>query len=466
MWEQIARRIRVAWRALFCPPAAEDARGGPGLEVKRIVGVDAFLSRADLLWSRPGGAGLVPTCVILEIRGLAEVATELGQSVLRDARTICRDRLTDMLRPHDVVALIGDVRFAIALALPPDQAKLFGRRVEAALDEPLTLSGQTFRLSARLGIASAPGSRPPAADCLARAEDALDRALVRGNQAVAVWTPGIARDIEARRDLARQLATALEAGEIVPWFQPQICTSSGRVSGAEALARWQHPERGVLPPSQFLETLQRSGRIERLARTMITGTLEALAAWDAAGLIVPRVSINLGAAELTDPTLVTYLKWELDRHGISADRLAIEILETVVADMRDNAVTGTVRQLAGIGCGIDLDDFGMGAAPLTTLRALPIQRIKLDRSVVAQVDRDPAQRRMVTALLSLADRLGLETVAEGVERAAEHALLAQLGCDHVQGFCIARPMPAQKFAEWLPAYESQIIKAPPLPRRA
>lgn len=199
---------------------------------------------------------------------------------------------------------------------------------------------------------------------------------------------------------------------------------------------------------------------------MITGTLEALAAWDAAGLIVPRVSINLGAAELTDPTLVTYLKWELDRHGISADRLAIEILETVVADMRDNAVTGTVRQLAGIGCGIDLDDFGMGAAPLTTLRALPIQRIKLDRSVVAQVDRDPAQRRMVTALLSLADRLGLETVAEGVERAAEHALLAQLGCDHVQGFCIARPMPAQKFAEWLPAHEAQIIKAPPLPRRA
>jgi EAL domain-containing protein (putative c-di-GMP-specific phosphodiesterase class I) len=234
----------------------------------------------------------------------------------------------------------------------------------------------------------------------------------------------------------------------------------------EALARWIHPERGIVPPVQFLRVLEDSGRMERLSEVILQHALTALRSWDQAGLDVPRVSVNFADAELRDPRLVQRIQWELDRFGLGAQRLGIEVLETVIAGSPDGIVARNIIDLGRIGCQIDLDDFGTGHASITSLRRFTVHRLKIDRSFVTRVDRDEDQQRMLAAVLGMADRLGLETLAEGVESVGEHALLAQLGCDHVQGFGIARPMPADQLVDWARDHANRIAEAQRLGRSA
>ena len=159
---------------------------------------------------------------------------------------------------------------------------------------------------------------------------------------------------------------------------------------------------------------------------------------------VPTVSVNFSAAELRNPKLAEKLKWELDRFGLAPDRLTVEILETVVAETDNDVIVRNVAALAALGCGIDLDDFGTGHASITNIRRFALRRLKIDRSFVTRVDEDREQQKLVSAILSMAERLGLDTLAEGVETPGEHAMLSQLGCGHVQGFGIGRPMPSRK----------------------
>jgi diguanylate cyclase len=161
------------------------------------------------------------------------------------------------------------------------------------------------------------------------------------------------------------------------------------------------------------------------------------------------VSVNFSAAELRNPRLPDRLRWELDRFGLGPDRLTVEVLETVIAATDNDVIVANIAALSAMGCGIDLDDFGIGHASITTIRRFAVRRIKIDRSFVTRVDQDREQQRMVSAILSLADRLGLQTLAEGVETAGEHAMLSQLGCSHVQGFGIARPMPLDEVTDWM-----------------
>ena len=181
---------------------------------------------------------------------------------------------------------------------------------------------------------------------------------------------------------------------------------------------------------------------------MLFQTLNAMRAWDRAGYHVPAVAVNFCKEELRNPKLVEKLCWELDRFELAPERLTIEILETVVAETENDMVVRNIAALAEIGCGIDLDDFGTGHASITSIRRFAVNRIKIDRSFVTRLDSDAGQQRMVTAILSMAEQLGLQTLAEGVETLAEHAMLAQLGCSHVQGFVIARPMPFQDTIGW------------------
>ncbi|WP_311735011.1 EAL domain-containing protein [Alloyangia mangrovi] len=218
------------------------------------------------------------------------------------------------------------------------------------------------------------------------------------------------------------------------------------------------------PPARFLEALQDSGRMEQLSDAVLHHSLTALRGWDQDGLRIPRVSINFSEVELRNPRLVDRLKWDLDRFGLPASRLGVEVLETVIAESPDGIIARNISALARIGCRIDLDDFGTGHASIGALRRVTVHRLKIDRSFVTRIDRSEDQRRMLAAILGLADRLGLETVAEGVESSGEHALLAQLGCDHAQGFGIARPMPAPQLAEWARAHALNIAAAQKLGR--
>ena len=181
---------------------------------------------------------------------------------------------------------------------------------------------------------------------------------------------------------------------------------------------------------------------------------------------MPTVAVNFSADELRNPRLAEKLKWELDRFDLEPKRLCVEVLENVVAGTDNDVIVANIAALSKLGCGIDLDDFGTGNASITSIRRFAIRRIKIDRSFVTRVDEDREQQKMVSAILSMAERLGLATLAEGVETSAEHAMLAQLGCGDVQGFGIARPMPVDETMDWIARQRSRISGTPRIGHRA
>jgi len=355
-----------------------------------------------------------------------------------------------------------------SLRLDLDALLIMANRMQRALEEPAETEAGTHFLSAAIGFC--PSSRlrghVGGAQLIDAATTALSEALANGPSAVRAWSESMRVQRRARKTLLEEVERALAKGQIRPWFQPQLCTSTGAISGVEVLARWLHPDRGIVPPAEFLTALEEAGQLDRLSEVMLDHSLSALRHWDAAGLTIPRVSVNFSDVELRNPRLVTRLKWELDRFGLPASRLGVEVLETVIADAPEGMVARNITALSQLGCQIDLDDFGTGHASITALRRFAVHRLKIDRSFVTRVDRDEDQRRMLAAVLGLADRLGLETVAEGVESVAEHALLAQLGCDHVQGFGIARPMPADQLADWARGYAERVAAAQSIGRSA
>ncbi|MFZ1347524.1 MAG: EAL domain-containing protein, partial [Tabrizicola sp.] len=192
---------------------------------------------------------------------------------------------------------------------------------------------------------------------------------------------------------------------------------------------------------------------------MLTQSLVALAEFDRKGLRVPTVAVNFSAQELQDPQLPERLRWTLDRFQLAPARLTVEVLESVVAGEGDELIASNIGRIAAMGCGVDLDDFGTGNASITAIRRFALNRLKIDRSFIREVDQNRDQQKLVTAILSLAERLGLETLAEGVETQGEHALLAQLGCGHVQGYVIARPMPVEDLSGWLASHRDSYAQA-------
>jgi EAL domain-containing protein (putative c-di-GMP-specific phosphodiesterase class I) len=265
---------------------------------------------------------------------------------------------------------------------------------------------------------------------------------------------------KARAELREDVVDALATGQIQPWFQPQISTDTGQITGFEALARWHHPIKGIIPPKEFLRAIEQAGQLERLAEVMIYNSFAALQAWDAAGLHVPQIGVNFAGSELSNPKLLEKIKWELDRFDLAPDRLAVEVLETVIASAPDDMITRNINALGKLGCSIDLDDFGTGNASIASIKRFSVSRIKIDKSFVMKADRDPEQQRMISAILTMAERLQVQTLAEGVETVGEHVLLAQLGCDHVQGFGIGRPMPFDKTEEWINAHTAKLQAVP------
>lgn len=184
-----------------------------------------------------------------------------------------------------------------------------------------------------------------------------------------------------------------------------------------------------------------------------------------AGFNVPHVGVNFAKDELRNPNLVEKVAWKLDQYGISPDRLAVEVLENVVSESPEDVVARNINGLAALGCRIDLDDFGTGHASISSIRRFTVSRLKIDRSFVMHSDRDPEQQRLIHAIITMAERLGLETLAEGVESAGEHTILAQLGCDHVQGFGIARPMPFADTVSWMRKHNSKLQNPPEIGRK-
>lgn len=375
------------------------------------------------------------------------------------------DRLVAVLRETDSIAQLGDARFGICTApvrhLDLETCIQLAGRLQTAIEEPVAVNGINIYVSASVGFcqhARAPGTGGDA--WMRAAFTALREAQGRGPSAIRAFSDQMRIAIETRDEMRDDVVKALETGQIQPWFQPQISTDTGEVTGFEALARWNHPQRGILLPQEFLPAIESAGLLDRLTEVMMYHTFAALKAWDGAGMDVPQVGVNFTGSELRNPRLTDKVKWELDRFDLTPDRLAIEVLETVVACAPDDLITRNINALGAMGCRIDLDDFGTGHAAITSIRRFSVSRIKIDRSFVMKADRDPEQQRMISAILTMAERLEVETLAEGVETVGEHVLLAQLGCDHVQGYGIGRPMPFDQTLDWISRHMAKLADTP------
>lgn len=437
-----------------------------------VVNTQAANGLADSTLSNARAANLATACILVDVDGLDEIAQRGGDATSEALRDLALSRLRNTLRRDDRAVRMSDSRFLIFLApsirLDLEALLQLSTRLQASVEEPAALENSTRYLSASVGFCGSPRLPDDASgtQMLEAAQVALAEAINNGPSAIRAWSENMRAAHDEQQNLRIEVDRALANGQIQPWFQPQICTSTGNITGAEALARWIHPERGIVPPAQFLRVLEDAGCMNRLGEVILQHSLTALRSWDQAGLDIPRVSVNFSDAELRDPNLVQKIQWELDRFGLTAPRLGIEVLETVIAESPDGIIARNIVALGELGCHIDLDDFGTGHASITALRKFKVHRLKIDRSFVSRVDRDEDQHRMLAAILGMADRLGLETLAEGVESVGEHALLCQLGCDHVQGFGIARPMPSDQLIDWSKDHTLRIEGAQQLGRGA
>ncbi|MCV2891131.1 putative bifunctional diguanylate cyclase/phosphodiesterase [Ruegeria aquimaris] len=447
-------------------PMADRRTGAVG---SGMVQPSEFEAATHEIFASASGSGRKSACFVVELDDFPEFLHQHGHA---DTDLVLRrvgERLLSAVRDNDIVSQLGRNRFAICLA-PVPQLDLelciqLAGRMQAKVEDPISLGAAAVYVSCSIGFCQSnrvPGQN--ASSWLSAAEAALFTAQQASPSGIRAYSPDMAQPADDHARLRNEIEMALDKGQIQPWYQPQISTDTGKITGFEALARWIHPVRGVLTPNVFLPVIEQAGYMERLGQVMLFNALTALKAWDSAGVDVPRVGVNFASDELRNPGLVERIRWELDRFDLTPDRLAVEILETVFSNTPDDVITRNISGLGKMGCRIDLDDFGTGHASIASIRRFDITRIKIDRSFVKKADRDPEQQRMVAAILTMAERLELETLAEGVETVGEHAVLAQLGCDHVQGFGIGKPMPFDQTLDWIAQHEAKLQDAPQIGR--
>lgn len=452
--------ISLAARVVWAPRARAEARADIGRS-----GVIRALDRA--LDQAPGSVLLALSVQMDDNPGVADRFDAADQSRLHD---IISDRLTDALGAGEKIGAFNTCAFALTVdpreAVTMESTIHLSRRIQQALGKPIDIAGERLFMSFSIGFClSDRVTHRTGAQMVSASHVALLEARRHGPAAIRSYSTKMQERIDERAQLDRELTDALENGQIQAYFQPQVSAQTGEITGFETLARWVHPERGIVPPFEFLPVLEKSGRMPDLGRVMLRDALSALQHWRNRGMTVPRVGVNFATAELRDPSFVERVEMELDRFGLTADCLAIEVLETVVADKSDTIIIDNLSGLARLGCCIDLDDFGTGHASITNIRRFSIERIKIDRSFVSGVDQDPEQQEMVATIIDMAQRLGLDTLAEGVENEEERDVIAQMGCGHLQGFGIARPMAMGETDQWITTYNANRLGLTPLRRQ-
>jgi EAL domain-containing protein (putative c-di-GMP-specific phosphodiesterase class I) len=240
---------------------------------------------------------------------------------------------------------------------------------------------------------------------------------------------------------AHELNSAFENQEIQPYFQTQVSLKDGQITGIEALARWHHPSHGTVAPLAFLSAVARAQLWHKLTDTILHASLSAIRDLEDAGVFVPQVGVNFAQSDLEDPQLITRTLWALDQFDLQPDRLSVEVLENVVVQDAASPVRNSVNTLAKLGCHIDLDDFGTAQNPFNSLRQLNIDRMKIDRSFILNIDREPKKQDMLAAVVLLAQRLNLDTIAEGIETNAELRLVQNLAAATRRGSESVAPCP-------------------------
>ncbi|MBT9492177.1 MAG: EAL domain-containing protein [Paucibacter sp.] len=347
---------------------------------------------------------------------------------------------------HTLARLGGDEFVLLLDAADEVAARAAAEAIRLDFETALCIDEQTVDLSAGIGIALAPQHGADVKLLLSRAALAM-YAAKKQQSGSAVYSPQLDVGSQESLSLLSELRRAVEGAQLRLYLQPKVDLKSGRVISAEALVRWQHPERGLVPPIQFIPFAEQSGFIRELTRWVLAESARAWAGLQAQGLAL-RISVNLSTRDLMDPDLPAKIGAMLAEHGANTDSLCLEITESAIMDDPQRALD-TLNQLHAMGFKLSIDDFGTGYSSLAYLKGLPVDELKIDKSFVLSMESDLGDAKIVRSTIELAHNMGLTVVAEGVETGKAWRILAELGCDEGQGYFIAKPMPEAQFSNWL-----------------
>jgi diguanylate cyclase (GGDEF)-like protein len=377
-----------------------------------------------------------------------------GDAVLTELSARLRQtlRASDLLCRHsgdEFIVMVRDAGSEDAIAATAD-------RLLSRLEEPMPVRGRDVTVSASIGIAVFPDDAAEPEDLIRLADTAMYAAKNMGRARHSFYRAEYSVQLQAALNLERELRAALEGGQFMLHYQPQVDAVSGALLGCEALIRWRHPQRGLVPPGDFIASAEQSGVIDELGSWTIRSACAQIARWKAAGVAFGKVAVNVSAIEFRHHRLVDTLTAALHEWGVEPHELELEITESVL--MTDTQTTQRiVERLQALGLSLAVDDFGTGYSSLAYLKHLRPSKIKIDRSFVRDVTTDEDDRVLVQAIVQLARALEITVVAEGVETAAQRDYLRAIGCDALQGYLISRPAGAEEFERLVAATEPSTL---------
>lgn len=410
------------------------------------------LEQAMATTERSGGHGAL---VYLDLDHFKVINDTRGHDIGDRLLVEMAGRLDAIVRKSDTVARMGGDEFVLLLQqLDPEaeaavgQARRICEKVLAELARPCVLDDVPYQSSASLGIALFDGRTADASELLKRADQAMYQAKDAGRNAMRYFDPSIQAGISARAAFELELRVAQARDELVLHFQPQV-DAGGRCLGVEALIRWNHPQRGMVPPLDFIPLAEDTGLIIGIGHWVLEQACNILGAWQNDPVMATlSMAVNVSARQFYQPGFVQDVRALLQASGIEPARLKMEITESMLLDNIEQAIA-TMDELRQLGVGFSLDDFGTGYSSLNYVKRLPIDQIKIDKSFVHDIHTDANDAVICRAVIAMGRSLGLSTLAEGVETPQQWDFLAREGCDAAQGYLYGRPMPLPAFSSWL-----------------
>lgn len=408
-----------------------------GLYNRRVL--HERLDKALKASRRPSRCGAL---IIVDLDDFKNVNDLLGHDAGDILLVEVGERLRQSVRKSDVVARLGGDEFALLLQnLNSDQdAERIAAKILQTFNDPIKVGSRTIPAKASLGIATFHQGKSTPTDLIKKADLALYQAKKAGRNTYAVYSPNFSANIRRRAALASSLRKAILHDEIDIALQPQLNLENQRHAGFEALVRWQIGSRQI-PPPLLIDVAEEAGLIVELGYRIIDKSLSAIAALQAQSLDTGPVAINVTAAQLLDPSFSEKIYQMIEAHNLEPHDVEIEVTENVMLDHSSEEITQVLFEIHHLGIGISLDDFGTGYASLSHLKRFPIDRIKIDQSFVKGIDVNIDDAVIVKTIISLAHNLDLKVVAEGVESLQQAQILSNYGCDFIQGYYIAKPMP-------------------------
>ena len=424
-----------------------------------------LLDRLQRALTRGGRKHSRTALFLLNLDGMSRINENLGYAFGDEFIKAVARRLRAYLKPEETVARFGGDEFAVLVEDAPDAASLevVAQGLLDCITRPLKISGQELFVTASLGLGASGGSKAVADALFRQADAALHRAKARGGNSFMCYSPDM--DTSAGRlELLTELRHALGRGEFRVHYQPQQDLHGGFVAGAEALMRWQHPRRGLVPPAEFIPLLEETGLILPVGEWLVRQVCRDIAALAAQGLAPPRVAVNLSARQFHQPDLAERIAAILEDTGVAGDRLAVEITESLMMQEPELSARA-LQRLKDIHVRVAVDDFGIGYSSLNYLKRFPIDVLKVDKSFVDGVAEPGADAVIAESIIHLAHSLGMKTVAEGVESDAQRRRLASQGCDELQGYLYSQPLEFTRFASFLAEQGGAVRPPRPRPRR-